>query len=91
MVLPFLAYAAAVLSLLLASVSLLRRKQSFAAWWFFAGMAVLGVDSLITALTARAILVSEVARGLTLGLIAKSFVPAPWLVFSLTYSRGDYR
>ena len=30
-------------------------------------------------------------RGLTLGLIVKSFVPAAWLGFSLTYSRGDYR
>ena len=28
---------------------------------------------------------------LTLGLIVKSFVPAAWLGFSLTYSRGDYR
>ena len=30
-------------------------------------------------------------RWLTLGLIVKSFVPAAWLGFSLTYSRGDYR
>ena len=34
---------------------------------------------------------SEVLRWLTPGLIVKSFVPAAWLGFSLTYSRGDYR
>ncbi len=30
-------------------------------------------------------------RWLTLALVARSFLPAAWLGFSLTYSRGDYR
>ena len=54
-------------------------------------MAALGIDSLFTGLSLRATQFSEVLRGLTLGLIVKSFVPAAWLGFSLTYSRGDYR
>ena len=87
-ILPF---AAAIFSLLLAIVSLLRKKRSLATWCFFAGMAVLGIDSLFTGLTLRATEPFEALSGLTLGLILKSFVPAAWLVFSLTYSRGDYR
>ncbi len=87
-ILPF---AAAIFSLLLAVVSLLRKKRSLATWCFFAGMAVLGIDSLFTGLTLRATEPFEALSGLTLGLILKSFVPAAWLVFSLTYSRGDYR
>ena len=54
-------------------------------------MAVLGIDSLFTGLSLRATQLPDVLRGLTLGLIVKSFVPAAWLGFSLTYSRGDYR
>ena len=87
----FLPFAAAILSLLLAVASLLRKKPSLATWCFFAGMAVLGIDSLFTGLSLRATQLSEVLRWLTLALIVKSFVPAAWLGFSLTYSRGDYR
>ena len=86
-----LPFAAAIFSLLLAVVSLLRKKRSLATWCFFAGMAILGIDSLFTGLSLRATQWPEVLHGLTLGLILKSFVPAAWLVFSLTYSRGDYR
>ena len=87
----FLPFAAAILGLLLAFASLLRKKSSLAAWCFFAGMVVLAIDSLSTGLSLHATELSEVLRGLTLGLIVKSFVPAAWLGFSLTYSRGDYR
>ena len=86
-ILPF---AAAIFSLILALVSLLR-KRSLATWCFFAGMVVLGMDSLFTGLSLRATELSEVLRWLTLGFIAKSFIPVPWLGFSLTYSRGNYR
>jgi putative PEP-CTERM system histidine kinase len=86
----YLPFAAAVLSLLMASVSLLRRR-SLARWCYFAGMALLGVDSLFAGLALRAVLPSEVRLWQTLGLVAESFVPAAWLGFSLTYSRGDYR
>jgi putative PEP-CTERM system histidine kinase len=87
----FLPFAAGTFALLLAVASLLRKKRSVAAWCFFAGMSVLGIDSLFAGLSLRATDLSEVARSLTLGLIIKSFVPAAWLGFSLTYSRGDYR
>src|SRR5262249_26704650 len=67
------------------------KKPSLARWCFFAGMAVLGIDGLLTGLSLRAIQLSEALRWLTLGLTVSSFVPVAWLGFSLTYSRGDYR
>ena len=87
----FLPFAATILSLLLAIASVLRKKPSLATWCFFAGMAVLGVDSLFTGFGLRGIELSDVLRWLTLALVARSFLPAAWLGFSLTYSRGDYR
>jgi putative PEP-CTERM system histidine kinase len=54
-------------------------------------MVVLATDSLCTGLILHATELSKVLRGLKLGLIVKSFVPAAWLGFSLIYSRGDYR
>ena len=41
-------------SLLLAGVSLVRRKPSPATWCFFAGMTALGIDSILTGLALRA-------------------------------------
>ena len=87
----FLPFAAAIFALLLALLALLRQKRSLATWCFFAGMSVLGIDSLFTGLSLRATRLSDLVPSVTLGLILKSFLPAAWLGFSLTYSRGDYR
>ena len=83
----FLPWVAAVFSLTTAFVSLLPRRSSPGRWYFFAGMAVLGFESLFTGLSLRAAQLSEVFRWLTPGLIAKSLVPGIWLGFSLTWSR----
>jgi len=80
----FLPFAAAISSLLLAIVSLLRKKPSPAIWCFFAGMAVLSIDGLFTGLSLRATQLPEVLRWLTLALTAESFLPMAWLGFSLT-------
>jgi putative PEP-CTERM system histidine kinase len=87
-VLPF---AAATLGLLLAVASVLRKRPTAASWSFCLGMTVLSLDSLFTGLSMTAPALSDALRWLTMGLVAKAFVPASWLVFSLTYSRGDYR
>jgi putative PEP-CTERM system histidine kinase len=86
-----LPFAAACFSLLLAFASVLRRKPSPATWCFFAGMAVLALDSVFTGLSLRATEPEGVVYWLTRAFIAKSFVPVVWLGFSLTYSRGYYR
>ena len=83
----FLPWAAAVFSLITAFVSLLPRRSSPARWCFFAGMAVLGFESLFAGLSLRAAQLSEVFHWLTPVLIVQSLVPGIWLVFSLTWSR----
>jgi len=86
-----LPFAAGFFSLLLAVVSLLRRKPTPAAWCFFAGMTALGLDSVFTGLSLRATQLGEVTAWLAPAFIAKSFVPVVWLGFSLTYSRSNHR
>jgi putative PEP-CTERM system histidine kinase len=86
-----LPFAAAILSSLLGVASLLRKKPSLAACCFFAGMVIFGIDSVFTGLSLRATTLQDVLRWLTFALVAKSLLPAAWLCFSLTYSRGDYR
>ena len=87
----FLPFAAGFFSLLLAVISLIRRKPSAAAWSFFAGMTALGLDSVFTGLNLRATQLGEVTKWLTSAFIAKCVVPVVWLCFSLTYSRSNYR
>ncbi|MGA2373470.1 MAG: XrtA/PEP-CTERM system histidine kinase PrsK [Candidatus Korobacteraceae bacterium] len=82
-----LPWAAAVFSLITALVSLLLRKSSPARWYFFAGMVVLGLESLFTGLSLSADQLPDVFRWMALGLIVKSLVPGIWLGFSLTWSR----
>ena len=84
--LPFVAGAG---SLLMAALSLLRRR-SLASWCFFAGMTALGLDSVFTGLSLRAAQAGDVVAWLTPAFVAKSFVPLFWLVFSLVYSRSNF-
>jgi putative PEP-CTERM system histidine kinase len=87
----YLPFVAALLSLSMAVVSLLARKHTLVTWCFFAGMTVLGLDSLITGLTLRVADLAEVQTGVVAGMVVESFAPAAWLFFSFVYSRGNYR
>ena len=51
----------------------------------------LGVESVFTGLRLRAIPSEEAVAWLTREFVVKSFLPAIWLCFSLTYSRSNYR
>jgi putative PEP-CTERM system histidine kinase len=82
---------AGAFSLLLAGMSLYRKKPSIATWCFFTGMIVLGIDSVLIGVALRATEVAEVLRWMTASVIVKCFVPAIWLGFSLTYSRSGSR
>ena len=85
----FLPFVAGLSSLVLAVVSLIRRKPSVATWCFFAGMTALGVDSILTGLTLRSSQLGVLIYWLTAAFLVKSLVPVIWLCFSLTYSRAD--
>jgi putative PEP-CTERM system histidine kinase len=86
-----LPFAAGGLSLLLAAVSVLRKKPSLATWCFFTGMVALGLDSILTGLAVRETRLEETVSWLTAGFVVKSVIPVVWLCFSLTYSRTNYR
>lgn len=90
-VFTLLPFAAAAVALALAVTSVLRKKPTLATWFFFLGMSIFGLDSLFAGLSLLAATLPDALRWLTLGLVMKSFVPAAWLSFSLTYSRGDSR
>jgi putative PEP-CTERM system histidine kinase len=86
-----LPFVAAVSSVLLAFASVLRKTPTPATWCFYAGMLVLAVDSVITGVSLRAANPETLIFWLTMGFVVKALVPATWLGFSVSYSRGDYR
>lgn len=86
-----LPFVAGFFSLLLAGVSVVRRKPSAATWCFFAGMVALGIESMLTGLILRATQIADLGRWMTAASIVECFVPVIWLCFSLTYSRSGYR
>ncbi len=87
----FLAFASAAFSGVLALSVLVRRDRSLAHWAFSCGMLVLaGVNCAygfeLGSIEPKKILAWQ--NGLWLAL---ALLPGPWLLFSLTYARGNYR
>ena len=83
------AFAAALFSAAVALSALLRRR-TVAGSCFFAGMMLLALVSLFNGFAEGTTGTVELQRWLTLALIAKCGLPAAWVAFSLTYSRGNY-
>lgn len=83
--------AAAIFSGLVALASLMQAGRSPTLAFFAFGMGLLAIESVFSALSLRAGAPSAIIRWQTSAVIAKSFLPATWLGFSLTYSRGNYR
>jgi hypothetical protein len=88
LLLPFFV---AALSVVLAFAGILRKRPSLATWCFFAGMLALALDSAITGFSLRATDLREAVGWLTTGLVVETIIPAIWLGFAVTYSRGDHR
>ena len=85
-----LAFAAALFSGVLAILAPIRNRDSLASWCFFAGMATLAIESALGGLSLSVNQPEKVAYWQSLVLVAKSFSPGFWLIFSLVYSRGNY-
>ena len=85
-----LAFAAALFSGVLAILAPIRNRSSLASWCFFAGMATLAIESALGGLSLSVNQPEKVAYWQSLVLVAKSFSPGFWLIFSLVYSRGNY-
>jgi putative PEP-CTERM system histidine kinase len=75
----------------LAVAAACRKQRSLATWCFSAGMLTFALQCLFGAIANDALLPERAAFWGTLALVAKSFLPAVWLPFSLTYSRANYR
>jgi len=73
----------------IALVTLLTAKRSLSRWSFAIGMAVFALESLFSSLAVEAIMPDRVVFWDTLAFFAMSFVPATWIVFSLSYARGN--
>ena len=86
-----LALAAAMFSAALAVAAACRGRRSLATWCFSAGMLTLALESLFGAIWHDAFAPEKAAFWGALTMVTKSFLPAFWLCFSLTYSRGTSR
>jgi putative PEP-CTERM system histidine kinase len=86
-----LSLAAGIFSAALAGAAARRKQRSLATWCFSVGMAIFALESLFGAIGNHTISPERAAFWQTLDLGVKSFLPGTWLLFSLTYSRANYR
>jgi putative PEP-CTERM system histidine kinase len=66
-------------------------RRSIAHWSCAVGMAAFAAESVCSGFAADALLPGEIVYWENWSLIALSFVPGTWLLFSLSYARGNYR
>jgi len=85
-----LAFASAVFCGVLALIVAWNGRRSVAHWAFVAGMAALAVEDVCFALTADAATPDEMVYWQNWRLVTMAFLPGIWLMFSLTYARGNY-
>jgi hypothetical protein len=85
------AYASAAFAGMLALGGAFRARRSVSRWAFVAGMAVLALERVCTGLSAGTPLLANMDYWKGGGLIAAAFLPGVWLLFSLTYARGNAR
>lgn len=75
----------------LAIVALVREERSLVRNVFVAGLAVLGLEAALIAIGVGRHSVDFLAELARVRLAVSALVPGIWLVFSLCYSRGNYR
>jgi putative PEP-CTERM system histidine kinase len=86
-----LALASAILAFGMGVTVAIRERISLASWAFFVGMTVLAAEGLLAGLAAQATAPKEMVYWEGWKLLATSILPGIWLLFSVTYSRGDAR
>ena len=87
----FLAFAAAFFGGVMAFLVGWSERHSFARRIFVAGMALLTFESVFFGLSLDAANGEEMVFWLNCSLISMSLLPGTWLIFSLSYGRGNYR
>src|SRR6266536_5502170 len=86
-----ISFAGAAVCIALAAAALVLKRRSFG-WLFFGlGTMLLAADSALGGLTMGASSAEQIVLWQKLKLTSMAFLPGTWLVFSLCYSRGNYR
>src|SRR4051794_2813432 len=85
------AFAAAAFSGALALAVAFRKEHTVASSSFCLGMVVLGIESVLRGLSSSAASPESIQWWERVTLQTRSFLPALWLCFSLTFSRGNAR
>ena len=91
MLVALLAYLSAFLAMGLAVAAIVRNARLASHLVFGVGMVALAVESLLCGQSMQAVSVSDLLRLQTWRLVVMAFLPGTWLLFGLTYSRGNYR
>jgi putative PEP-CTERM system histidine kinase len=86
-----LLFAATLLSSTLAVAVLFRRQRTVASVCFFAGTVIFALEGLFEGIALEGTVPDQVIFWQTFSLFAGSFLPGTWLLFSLCYSRENYR
>ncbi len=84
-----LALSSAVLAIMLGLAIPLFSKRTIARWAFAGGMVAFGVEAIFSAVAAVNLIPERILFWRSLGLVAASFFPGFWILFSLTYARGN--
>ena len=84
-----LAFASAIFCGALALIVVWNVRRSVAPWAFVAGMAAMASQEVCLALTADATTTDQMVYWQNWNLAAESLLPGIWLLFSLTYARGN--
>jgi len=90
-IIPILAFAGAIVGCALAVMVACRARRSVAQWTFVLGMLVLAAGSAFYGMALRSAEPEQMMMWQKRSLMALSFVPGIWLLFSLTYARGNFR
>jgi putative PEP-CTERM system histidine kinase len=86
-----LAYVSAACAGVVILIAAFRGWRSVAVWFFALGMALLAAESICLGLLNYAAVGDEAAHWQAWRLRAMSLLPCAWLLFSLTYARGNPR
>ncbi len=88
--LPTIQLVGTVWALLLGAVALAKSPRTIDRWAFAAGMLVLAVESALSAIAITASTLELEVHWLRVRHVAVSFLPLPWILFAVTYGRGNY-
>lgn len=76
--------------MVLAVLAVARAPRTVDRWAFAAGMVVVSVEALLVALGLTASSVNQALQWLSFRSVAIALIPFPWLLFAVTYARGNH-